>query len=435
MWILNAYPVVMAGLLLSTGTLGDKVGHRRMFLGGLVVFTGASLVAGLAPSAAVLIAARALLAVGAAAMLPATLALIRLTFTDQRERSLAIAVWSSVSVLGGVAGPVLGGLLLEHFAWGSVFLVNIPVGLVALVAALRVVRPDVPDPARHWDVVSSVLATAALVGAVLAIKEAAHVPPSWPVAATGAVVAVVTGWAFVARQRRLADPLLQFGVFRIPRFSAGVVAAATAMFAIGGISLVVAQRFQLVAGYGPLDAGLLVAALALGALPSSLLGGVIVHRTGERLPMAGGLALGAAGTVVAVLGTGSMPVFVAGLITAGFGIGMPVAVASEAIVGSVPPHRAGMASSVEEVAYEMGNVLATALLGSGLVLVYGLTVTLPAGAGASAAESIGGALATGDPAILDPARAAFDTSFTVVMAITALVCLAGAGVVARLLRR
>ncbi|GAB4085615.1 MFS transporter [Myceligenerans cantabricum] len=436
LWILNAYPVVMAGLLLGAGTLGDRAGHRRMFLGGLVVFTAASLLAGLAPSVTALIAARALLAVGAAAMMPATLAIIRLTFHDDRERATAIAVWAAVSVVGGVAGPVLGGFLLEHFPWGAVFLINVPVGVVVFVVTPLVVRRDRPDPARRWDLPSSLLSTATLVGAVLAIKELAHVPPSLPLAATGVGVAVLAGWAFVARQQRLTDPLLEFDVFRVPRFLAGVVAAVTAMFAIGGIALVVAQRFQLVAGYGPQEAGLLIATIALGALPSSLLGGVLAHRTGERLPMAGGLLLGSVGTVVALLGTGSMPVFVTGLVVAGFGVGAPVAVASTAIVTSVPPHRAGMASSVEEVAYEMGNVLATAILGSGLVLVYGLIVTLPAGVPPEAYESMTGAIAVAgsDDAVLAAARSAYDTGFHVVLGVAALACLLGAATVSRLLR-
>ncbi|MEU0063244.1 MFS transporter, partial [Streptomyces albidoflavus] len=173
LWIINAYPVVMAGLLLGSGTLGDRVGHRRMFLTGLVVFGVASLAAALSPAPEALIAARAFLAVGAAAMMPATLALIRVTFADERERNVAIAVWGSLAIVGSALGPIVSGLLLQSFWWGSVFLVNVPVVVVALVATLVLAPGGGADPGKHWDLVSSLLALVALVGLVFAIKETA----------------------------------------------------------------------------------------------------------------------------------------------------------------------------------------------------------------------------------------------------------------------
>ncbi|MGG7609997.1 MFS transporter, partial [Streptomyces sp. ZG43] len=182
LWIINAYPVVMAGLLLGSGTLGDRVGHRRMFLTGLAVFGVASLAAALSPSPEALIAARAFLAVGAAAMMPATLALIRVTFTDERERNVAIAVWGSLAVVGSALGPIVSGVLLQSFWWGSVFLVNLPVVVLALVATLVLAPGGGADPGKHWDLASSLLALVALVGLVFAIKEAAKAIPS-PVAA------------------------------------------------------------------------------------------------------------------------------------------------------------------------------------------------------------------------------------------------------------
>ncbi|MGW4973880.1 MFS transporter, partial [Streptomyces albidoflavus] len=221
LWIINAYPVVMAGLLLGSGTLGDRVGHRRMFLTGLVVFGAASLAAALSPTPEALIAARAFLAVGAAAMMPATLALIRVTFADERERNVAIAVWGSLAIVGSALGPIVSGLLLQSFWWGSVFLVNVPVVVVALVATLVLAPGGGADPGKHWDLVSSLLALVALVGLVFAIKETAKATPS-PVAAGVALVAAAAGgWAFARRQRRLPDPLLDFAIFRNPAFLSG----------------------------------------------------------------------------------------------------------------------------------------------------------------------------------------------------------------------
>ncbi|NEE43156.1 MFS transporter, partial [Streptomyces sp. SID8455] len=170
LWIINAYPVVMAGLLLGSGTLGDRVGHRRMFLIGLVVFGAASLAAAFSATPETLIAARALLAVGAAAMMPATLALIRITFEDERERNVAIAIWGTLAIVGSALGPIISGLLLQSFWWGSVFLINVPVVVAAIVATLVLAPPNVADPGRKWDLPSSLLALVALVGLVIAIK-------------------------------------------------------------------------------------------------------------------------------------------------------------------------------------------------------------------------------------------------------------------------
>ncbi len=437
LWIINAYPVVMAGLLLGSGTLGDRIGHVRMFVIGLVVFGLASLVAAFSPTAWILIASRALLAVGAAAMMPATLALIRIAFPIERERNIAIAVWGSVSVVGGALGPIVGGVLLEFFWWGSVFLLNVPVVLAALVATALIAPPNVPDPDKRWDLLSSLQAMAGLVASVLAIKELAHTPPRWPLFAVAVAVAAVAFVLFTRRQRRLADPLLDFAVFRNPAFTSGVLAAAFSMFAIGGIQLVTTQRFQLVVGFTPLEAGLLVAAVAAGSLPTALLGGAFLHRTGLLPLIAGGLATGVAGVVVSVVGfqTG-IGWLVAGLLLTGAGLGAAMSVASTAIIGNAPASRAGMASSVEEVSYEFGNLTAVALMGSLVTFVYAAAVQLPQGAPAAAGRSLADALATAgnDGAVVGAAHAAFDTGYLVVMVVVAAVLACGAALTWRLLR-
>lgn len=438
LWIINAYPVVMAGLLLGSGTLGDRIGHRRMFLIGLVIFGLASLGAAFAPSAGLLIAARAVLAVGAAAMMPATLALIRVTFEIERERNFAIAVWGSLAVVGAALGPIVGGLLLEHFWWGSVFLINVPVVAGALIAALVIAPANDPDPSKTWDFISSLQAMIGLVGAVFFIKELAHTPQNWAVVA-GAAVAAVIGFAlFTRRQQRLEQPLLEFTIFRNPAFTSGVLAAAFAMFAIGGSQLVTTQRYQLVEGFTPLQAGLLVAAVAVGSLPTALLGGAFLHKIGLLPLIAGGLALATAGVVAVIAGVRAdlFWLLIVGLLVTGAGLGAAMSVASTAIVGNVPARRAGMASSVEEVSYEFGSLTAVALLGSLLTFVYTTSVQLPPGAPDAARESLPQALASanGNQAILDAANTAFDTGFLITMIILAAVLAAGAAITGWLLR-
>ncbi|MDJ0107351.1 MFS transporter, partial [Rhodococcus erythropolis] len=332
LWIINAYPVVMAGLLLGSGTLGDRVGHRRMFLIGLVFFGIASLAAAFSTTPEALIAARALLAVGAAAMMPATLALIRVTFEDERERNVAIAVWGSLAIVGSALGPIIGGLLLHWFWWGSVFLVNVPVVIVAFIATMIVAPPNDADPSKRWDFLSSLLALVALVGLVIAIKETAKTDSSSLVISIALLATVVGGWTFGRRQRRLRYPLLDFAIFRNRAFLAGVLAAGFSMFAIAGIQLITTQRFQLVEGFSPLHAGLLVAAVALGALPTAMVAGATLHKVGLLPIIAGGLALSTVGSML-VLTTfdTSMGLLVTGLLVTGAGLGAAMAVASSAI--------------------------------------------------------------------------------------------------------
>lgn len=486
LWIVNAYPLFSTGLLLGAGTLGDRIGHRRMYLVGLVIFGLASLMAAYAGSVAVLVLARVLQAVGASAMLPATLALIRVGFSDERERALAISVWACLSLVGAILGPLLGGWLLGHFHWGALFLVNVPIIAVAWLGTWFV-APEQRNPnADPWDLPSSVLALLALSSLVLTIKTATHPPIDLGLLGTALVTGLVAGLAFVRRQRRLPHPLLDFSLFRNPPFAAGVLGAVSVTFTTGGVLLGVSQRFQWVAGYTPLQSGLLASVLFVGTLPSSILGGLWLHRIGLRRLIAGGLAVGALGMLVAAQALPWHPSglqaadeglgwLVTGLLLAGLGLGATISVASTAIVESAPPHRAGMASSVEEVAYEFGALLSIALLGSLLAGLYTVFVQLPPGVDAAAALSISaaldivaasggalpdhlahlgqhlpstvsepgltGSLAAGDTAarqeaasLLVAAQTAFDRSYTVVMHLGAVILTGGALITSRLLR-
>lgn len=486
LWIVNAYPLFSTGLLLGAGTLGDRIGHRRMYLVGLVIFGLASLMAAYAGSVAVLVLARVLQAMGASAMLPATLALIRVGFADERERALAISVWACLSLVGAILGPLLGGWLLGHFHWGALFLVNVPIIAVAWLGTWFV-APEQRNPnADPWDLPSSVLALLALSSLVLAIKTATHPPIDLGLLGTALATGLVAGLAFVRRQRRLTHPLLDFSLFRNPAFAAGVLGAVSVTFTTGGVLLGVSQRFQWVAGYTPLQSGLLASVLFIGTLPSSILGGLWLHHIGLRRLIAGGLAVGALGMLVAAQALpwhpSGLPAadkglgwLVTGLLLAGLGLGATISVASTAIVESAPPHRAGMASSVEEVAYEFGALLSIALLGSLLTGLYTVFVQLPPGVDAAAARSISAALdivaASGgalpdhlahlgqhlSPTLPEPgltgslpaggatarqqaasllaaAQTAFDRSYTVVMHLGAVILTCGAWITNRLLR-
>ncbi len=486
LWIVNAYPLFSTGLLLGAGTLGDRIGHRRMYLVGLVIFGLASLMAAYAGSVAVLVLARVLQAVGASAMLPATLALIRVGFSDERERALAISVWACLSLVGAILGPLLGGWLLGHFHWGALFLVNVPIIAVAWLGTWFVASEQRNPNADPWDLPSSVLALLALSSLVLTIKTATHPPVDLGLLGTALVTGLVAGLAFVRRQRRLTHPLLDFSLFRNPAFAAGVLGAVSVTFTTGGVLLGVSQRFQWVAGYTPLQSGLLASVLFIGTLPSSILGGLWLHHIGLRRLIAGGLAVGALGMLAAAQALpwhpSGLPAaheglgwLVTGLLLAGLGLGATISVASTAIVESAPPHRAGMASSVEEVAYEFGALLSIALLGSLLTGLYTVFVQLPPGVDATAARSISaaldivaasggalpdhlahlgqhlpstvsepgltGSLPAGDAAarqeaasLLVAAQTAFDRSYTVVMHLGAVILTGGAWITSRLLR-
>ncbi len=372
LWIINAYPLVLAGLMLGTGTLGDRIGHRLMFLVGLSIFGVASLAAAFSPSAWFLVAARAALGLGAATMMPATLALVRITFSDERERNTAIGVWGSVAVVGAAMGPVLGGLLLEYFWWGSVFLINVPIAVGAIIATIAVAPANMPNPAKHWDALSSFWALLSLSGLVITIKELANpARTGWLLAV--AVVLVLGGTVlFTRRQKRLDDPLLTFDIFRSPIFTGGVLAAAGTMFSVAGLELMTTQRFQLVGGYSPLEAGLLVVSVTLTSIPFSVLGGAVLHRVGFQRLIAGGfLAITVGMGVAAWAGFHEqVPLLVAALALIGAGSGSIMSVSSTAIVGAAPVRRAGMAAGVENVSYEFGTLVSVAVLGSLLPLLY-----------------------------------------------------------------
>lgn len=291
LWIVNAYPLVVAGLLPGAGMLSDRIGHKRLFLAGLPVFAVASLCAAFSPTAEWLIAARVFLAVGAAMMMPATLSIVRHVFTDERERALAIGIWASVASGGAAIGPVVGGLLLEYFWWGSVFLINVPVVLLVWPLAWKLIPRCGGDNPRPSDIVGSVQIMIGLVGAIYALKELSKPTPDVSALLVAALIGILFLALFVRRQQRSAHPMIDFSLFRNRLFAGGIGVALLSMVALIGIELVLSQRLQLVLGLSPLQAALFILPIPLASALAGPVAGLLLPRYGERSIILGGFVL------------------------------------------------------------------------------------------------------------------------------------------------
>lgn len=444
LWITDAYGFLIAGFLVTMGTLGDRVGRRRLLLIGASAFAVVSVAAAYAPNPPLLIAARALLGVAGATLMPSTLALISNMFRVPAQRAVAVGVWMSCFMGGMAVGPVIGGVLLESFWWGSAFLLGVPVMVLLLVTA-PLLLPEYRDPRPgRLDLVSVALSLAAMLPVIYGLKELAR--HGWrPVPALAMVTGVLVGVAFIRRQRRLPDPLLDVRLFDNRTFTAALLLFLLNGLLMGGTFLLVSQWLQLVAGLAPLRAGLLLVPQAVAMIGATTLTPLLARRFRPGSVMAVGQVVTAAGFLLLTGADGdeALPVVLVAFVVASAGIALPSALVTDLIVGSAPPERAGSAASVSESSGELGIALGVATLGSLSAAVYRdeLDRTLPAGlpadAAARARDGLAGAVsaagelpaATG-AALADGARAAYTGGLTVTATAGAVLLLALAAMAA-----
>ena len=420
-WILDSYLLVFAGLLLAAGSLGDRFGRKGALQLGLLVFGGGSLASALSQNPDQLIAARSVMGVGAAFIMPTTLSILTNVFPAE-ERARAIGIWSGVVGLGIAVGPLASGVLLEHYRWSSVFWLNVPI-TVAGVAAAAALVPNSRDPAAPpVDVVGTLLSIAGLGALLYAIIEAPKV--GWTAertlvafAGAAALLALFALW-----ERVTPHPMLDLRFFRSARFTTSAVSIMLTFFALLGLLFVLTQHLQFYLGYSPLGAGARAAPVALAVMAGALLAAFAVNRLGARVMVGVGLTVVAVGLFVIGAGReGGYPPLLAGMLTVGFGMGLAMTPATDAVMGSLPRARAGVGSAVNDTTRQVGGALGVAVVGSALSSRYregldglaGIEVLLPPAAVGAASDSIGGALLVArevgpDAApLVEVARAAF----------------------------
>ncbi|AHI01169.1 MFS transporter [Kutzneria viridogrisea] len=432
-WMINAYVLTLAGLLVAAGSLADRFGRKRSVLFGLAVFGIGSLFAAFSVSTGMLIGARAFMGVGGAFLMPGTLAVVVRVFDDE-ERPRAISIWTAALSVGIAAGPVLGGLLLQHFWWGSVFLINLPVAVLAFVAVALLV-PESRDPAGgRVDVLGAALSTVAVVSlvfAVISIPE--HGWGSTVVLGSAALGLVVLG-VFAWWERRAPNPMLDVRLFTNRRFTGAVSGMVLGQFGIAGSIFLLTMYLQFVLRYEPIEAGLRVAPTSVAmVVVSTWFNAPLLRRLGTPLALVAGMTVGAVGIAVIALtsGSGYAPVFVGVLLLgAGFGLAGPVAV--NALMGAIPVERAGTVSGVSGMLGQIGDGLGVAVLGAALAGWFG--AALPSGLSPDAARSLPTALSEvgGHPELVNQVRSGFAESLATAQLLGAGAVLAG-GLVAGLL--
>ncbi len=424
-WIVDAYMLVFAGVLLTAGTLGDRFGRKRSLLLGLAVFGGGSLLSAFAGSPAALIGSRALMGLGAAFIMPSTLSIITNVF-PAAERAKAIAVWAGVSGIGIAIGPLTGGWLLEHLWWGSVFLVNVPFVLVTLIAAIRLV-PESRDPEpRPLDLVGAAASIAGLAALVWGITEAPSRGWTSPTIAVAFGLAAALLAVFVAWELKTRFPMLDVRLFRVRSFGAASTSITLVFFALMGVVFFLTQYLQLVLGLTPLQAGIRVVPISVSMIVGAGLSTKLVPRFGTRVVVAAGLATVASSlALLAQAGVGSGEALIAAVLAImGLGMGLAMAPATESVMGSVPKERASVGSAMNDTTRMVGGALGVAILGS--VLSSGYRGHLGADVPTAARDSLGAAIEVGGAHLVDQARHAFVAGMSTASLVAAAVALAGA---------
>ena len=449
LWIVDIYGFVLAGLLITMGTLGDRIGRRRLLLIGAAAFGAASVLAAFSRSAGMLIAARAILGVAGATLAPSTLSLIRNMFVDPKQRTVAIGVWVTSYSVGGAIGPPLGGLLLDRFWWGSVFLIGVPVMLLLLVVGPKLL-PEFRDPnAGRIDLLSASLSLAAVLLVIYGIKRFAQGTTGWW-AAMSIVGGVAIGIVFILRQRRLTDPLIDLRLFRVRAFSTALAAYTLGTFVAFGLFLFTGQYLQLVLGLSPLRAGLCTVPTMGAFIIGSLLTPMIVRRVRPAMLMAAGLGVAALGFwIIGRVGvTSGLIALVTGSVVYALGLAPVFTLTTDIIVGAAPPERAGVAAALSETGSEFGGALGIAVLGSigtaayRAAMAHAIPNGVPLAESQAARSTLGGAVAVaqqlainlGAP-LIAAAREAFTHALHLTSYVSAFVAVAMAIAIAVLLRR
>ncbi|WP_037495395.1 MFS transporter [Solirubrobacter soli] len=423
LWIVDIYGFMVAGALITMGALGDRVGARRMLMIGAFGFAVTSVLAAFAWSAGALIAARALMGLAGATLAPSTLSLIRGMFDDPRQRTFAVGVWATSYSVGAAIGPLAGGAVLEFAWWGSVFLLGVPVMVLALALGPRLLPEHREASGGHVDVASAALSLAAVLAVIYGLKQLA-VGGSLPV--VWVIVGAVAGWLFVRRQHRLSDPLIDLTLFRVPAFSAALAANLVAFFVIFGMALFTAQYAQSVLGYTPLIAGLPTASEALGFVAGSMITARLAARFAAPVLLCWGMVVGAVGyAIVALTGNSLLPLFI-GPTFGAVGLAVVITLVADLAVSAAPKERAGGAAATSETSSELGGALGLALLGSIGVAIYRAGV--PDGTPDTIGDAVRGPFA-------DVARDAFGSALVATSLVSAAALLVTAGAAFALLRR
>ena len=441
LWIMDIYGFMMAGFLVTMGTLGDRIGRRRLLVIGAAAVGAASVAAAYSPNAELLVVTRALLGVAAASLMPSTLALISNMFPDPRQRGHAVAVWASSFMAGTALGPVIGGVLLEYFWWGSVFLLGVPVMIVLLIAA-PFLLPEYRDPGGgRLDPYSVLLSLAAILPIVYGLKEFARL--GWQLQSPAAIAAgVVAGVVFVRRQRTLPHPLLDLRLFRYRAFTAALLVLMLTMTTMGGGYLFITGFLQMIQGLSPIEAGLWMVPSALASIAAAMIAPALARRLSTRLVIAGGLGIAATGYLLLAFvdATGGLPLLLTGFVLAFFGTGPIGALSQNLVISSAPPQQSGSAAAMSETSGQLGVALGIAALGSLGSAIYRSDITVPRQVPSAEAETVRGgvegALATaqGLPGalggeVLTAARVAYTSGLNAVGIVCA-VLVAGTAVLA-----